>query len=139
MVNLSSLTYRPRVTNLAAGTCSTVDFVVLLLGRAGSHGMPLSAIYIALSAFRNKPLNLNKQVGCCNHLFNRVYGYVSQARDPNVLWRQFFYRFSGPVKSAPQAPAACFLRAHVYRVRAGVYALNANGLARYARLVGSAG
>jgi len=121
MVNLAGLAYRPRTTNLTQGFCSAVDFVVLLLGTSGP--MRLSAIYAALSSFRGVPLNANGQVGRCNHLFNRIYGYVSFASNPNVPWPVFFCR-AGTTSTSLW-----------YRVSPGVYALNANGLARFRRLV----
>lgn len=122
MVNPGSLTYRPRATAVSQGIVGTVAFVVLLLGAAGPAGMQLSAIYRALSAFRGVPLNRNGQVGCCNHLFNRVYGYVSVAHNPAVPWG-FFYRFGTTQRSL------------WYRTSRGVYALNANGVQLYASLL----
>lgn len=123
MVNLAALTYNPRTSNLKLGLCSTVHFMVLLLGQAGTGGLTHSQVHKALAAFRNKPINKGGQVGCCNHLTNRIYGYVSFAFNPTVPWPVFFYRFGTNTRSL------------WYRPSHGVYALNANGQALYAQLL----
>jgi hypothetical protein len=120
MVNLHTLSYKPASTNLSLGTCSTVDFVVLLLGQSGP--MSLSAIYTALSSWRAMPLNRNGRLGCASHLFNRVYGYVSQSYNASVPWSQFFIRSGTNTRSL------------WYRVSPGVYALNSVGRARFNQL-----
>jgi hypothetical protein len=122
MVNLASLTYRPRVTNLALGTCSTVDFVVLLLAEHGS--LPVRSIYARLAAWRGGFLSPNGQYTPATHLFSGEFFYVSRSETDLA-----------PAFSNPGYKFGTNKTTLWYRVSHGVYALNANGLARLARII----
>lgn len=115
MVNLTGLVYRPRVTRLAQGQCSTVDYVVLLLGNAGT--LTYSQIHSAVATWRGLTLSH----GTClriTHLTDASYCYISASYLDTATFAPFGTRRHGLW----------------YRVSRGVYALNAVGRERYRRL-----
>ncbi len=114
------VTHRRR-TDVKAGFCSNVDFVVLTLAARG----PTRAkdLYAALASWRPEkgPLRPNGQAGWATHLFNREYSYVAcSASEPDV-------RRPGYTKGSCSKPLW-------YRVSRGVYALNQAGWLRAAGL-----
>jgi hypothetical protein len=115
MVNLTGLVYRPRTTSIAAGTCSTVDYVVLLLGNAGT--MRQKEIHSAVASWRGIPLTKGQCLPIL-HLTDASCGYISPSYEDTSCTAWFGTRTFGLW----------------YRVSTGVYALNVAGRARYERL-----
>ncbi len=119
---LSTVRYMPRVTSLRNGTCNNVDYMVLLLGTKGP--MRAKDVHAAFAAWRGRPLSRSGQFNPINTLLQLEYGRVSHSfSDLSRLLFAPFYGFGN---------APCTLW---YRVSRGVYALNANGMARLAAVL----
>jgi hypothetical protein len=119
MVNITNLTYCPRRTDLAAGQCSMVDYVVLLLGNAGS--MRQGQIHSAVAFWRGLTLSRG-QCTRITHLTDASCGYISPSYEDTSNTAYFGTRTFGLW----------------YRISTGLYALNRAGRARYERLSATA-
>lgn len=121
---LSTVRYVPRRTSLSTGTCSSVDYTVLLLGVRGP--MRAKEIHAAHAAWHGRPLARNGQFNPINQHLQPEFKRVSRGyMDTSVLLFAPGYAFGN---------APCTLW---YRVSRGVYALNVNGMARMAAIMAS--
>jgi len=118
-MDINQLQYAPRVTRVSLGKCSSVDFVVLLLARAGEQGMAVKDIYAAYCAWRGGVLGRNGQDSRITYFFAREYGHIS------VSWLDTRHSLGNPGYLFGNHRTTLW-----YRVSRGVYALNVNGRAR---------
>lgn len=116
---LSTVRYVPRVTSLRNGTCSNVDYMVLLLGTKGP--MRAKDIHAAFAAWRGRPLSPSRQFNPINTLLQPEFKRVSRS------FSDLSHLIFNPGYMFGTAPCTLW-----YRVSRGVYALNANGMARLA-------
>jgi len=118
MFDPTTLTYG-RVTSLKAGTCNNVDFLVLYLAYHGTS--KAGVVGKAHSLWRGKPSSWRY---LSRYVFSRQFGYVSH---------DFF---NG--RSAIRPPCYGFGSQHgtlIHNPGWGLYALNANGCFRLARIM----
>ena len=118
MIDPTHLRYA-RVTNLAAGTCNHIDFMVLYLAHHGPQRA--SVIDRAHAAWLGKPVSY-RYMAC--FIFSRQYGFVSHSflNCHNAI-KLPCYGFGSQPGTLIHNPAR------------GVYALNANGCMRLARIL----
>jgi hypothetical protein len=117
MIDPTTLSYG-RTTNIAAGTCNNVDFVLLYLAY---HG-PSKAVAVnkAHAAWRGKPGWRYPAW----FIFSREFGFVSHD----------FYNVANAIRR-PCYGFGSNRSTLIHNPSRGVYALNANGCLRLARLI----
>jgi len=128
-IDLTSLSHN-RKTDLSSGQVSLVDFVVLYLGENG----PTRRIELerAIDKFRGwVPKKFGTETRpqahtTASHLFSREYGHISKG----------FEDLESDIGN-PNYGFGTMQTTLWFGNAKGVYALNANGMARYAKIVGT--